>query len=71
MDESGGGEDAEDHFGALQAGVGQDVEAADEEEGENVLHVVEVSAADALNVGVGQRHHGLVQGGVLGVGKHL
>ena len=48
----------EDEGGSGEGGVGEDVEEPDAEEGEDVLHVVQVSPTHSLNILV---HPGLVR----------
>merc|ERR1712110_824313 len=50
VDYAAGSEDPEDEHSSGEGGVGEDVEEAEAEEGEDVLHVVQVGPTHSLNI---------------------
>merc|ERR1719341_1730217 len=50
VDYTAGSKDPEDEDGSGEGGVGEDVEEPDAEEGEDVLHVVQVSSTYSFNI---------------------
>ena len=72
MREPCGSKGPEQVEGSSVAGVGGGVERAQEEEGDQVLDVVQVAAPHAFHVGVVVAHLCLlVRGSVLVIGEHL
>lgn len=69
--EAGDGSDADQHGGESCSRVGQHVQEADEEEGNDVLQIVQVGTADTLHVRIVHLHLHLLGGQILWIRKCL